>query len=172
MSVRLLSSNVPVRHETLVRHDVFVAFRQLLFHPVSEIWLCLESSRERSPKKKIINTFPLTCTAPSRLFWCESYGDVSWRDFCLVSSIMELKGSSLLPLKVPEKPHLKNSTAMSLSRNHAPVTKHKPQTSLWVLSCQTFRSASLCRSKQASAHEWEVNPLSWLTLQLSQGGRH
>ena len=43
-----------------------------------------------------IHIFPLTCSAiyQSKLFWCElsSFGDISRRDFCLLSNIMGLNG--------------------------------------------------------------------------------
>ena len=72
-----------------------------------------------------IHISPLTCSAiyQSRLFWCElpSFGDIGRRDFCLFSKIMGLNGALNVGLAVP-KIHLKSSTAMSLSRNHDPVT--------------------------------------------------
>jgi len=43
---------------------------------------------------------------------------------------MELDGTQLVVLKASKKIHLKNSTAMSLYRDHDPITKDNPQTLL------------------------------------------
>ncbi|MDG2590005.1 hypothetical protein P7M45_23995, partial [Vibrio parahaemolyticus] len=81
-----------------------------------------------TPKSKI-HISPLTCSAiyQSRLIWCElpSVGDIGHRDVCLFSIKMELDGTQ------PKKEiHLKNLTAISLSRNHDLVTQDNPQTLL------------------------------------------
>ena len=70
---------------------------------------------------KIQNTFFfLFCCRiyQSRLFWCElySFGDISRRDFCLRSNIIGLNSALCILI------HLKNSTVMSLFRNHDSVT--------------------------------------------------
>lgn len=46
------------------------------------------------------------------------FGAIGRRDVCLVLDIIGLDGAPLLVLKDPQKKHLENSAAVSLSRNH------------------------------------------------------
>ena len=70
-----------------------------------------------TPKSKIHITF--SAVYQSKLFWCElsNFGDISSRDFCLLSNIMELNGAHSSKKYII----LKNSTVMSLSINHDAV---------------------------------------------------
>ena len=70
-----------------------------------------------------------------RLFWCTlpSFGGISCRDVCLLSNIMELDGTLLEVLRVPENNffwHPEHSTVLSLSKNHNPGTQDISQTLL------------------------------------------
>ena len=80
-----------------------------------------------------MHIFSLTCSAvyPSRLFCCgwSCFGEIHRRDDRLLSIIMEPDGTRV---------HLKNSTVMSLFRNHDPVTQHNQQTLLWTVSCKSY----------------------------------
>ena len=80
----------------------------------SESW-CLKG--QFIPKSKI-DIFPLTRRAiyQSRLFWCElpSFGNIIRRDFCLLSNTSVALNVVLTAPKI----HFKNSSVMSLSRNH------------------------------------------------------
>ena len=88
----------------------------------------------RSDKGTVLNH---SAIYPLRLFWCElqRFGSIGYRDVCLLSSITGCDGTQHVVLKAP-KIHLKNSTAMSLSRNHDLVTQDNPQTLLWAVSCR------------------------------------
>ena len=92
----------------------------LIHHLVSELTV-----------KSQINIFPLTCCAiyPSRSFCviCLRFEDVGCR-VSAFSNTMELDDTRLVVLKMPNKYIWKNSTALSHSRNHAPVTQNNPQT--------------------------------------------
>ena len=57
---------------------------------------------------------------------------VCCRVVCPLLNIMELDG--LLLLKDKKRIHFENSTAMSFSRNHDPVTQDNLQTLLWAVS--------------------------------------
>ena len=72
-----------------------------------------------------------------------SFGDISCSVVvCFLSNKMELVGSLLDVLRVPKK-HLKNSTAVSLSRNHNPVNQDNPQILLWVCQSESATSADI-----------------------------
>ena len=79
----------------------------------------------------------------TRSFWCELpiFGDISCRDCCLLSNIMGLNCALNVVLTLP-KIHLKNSTAVSLSRNHDPITQNNPQTLLGAVSRRYESSSS------------------------------
>lgn len=55
------------------------------------------------PKRHI---FPFTCSTiyPSGLFWYKlpTFGDICYRDVCLLSDIMEPDGTRIVVLKVPK----------------------------------------------------------------------
>ena len=81
-----------------------------------------------TPKSKT-QISPLTCRAiyQSRQFWCElsSFGDIGRRDFCLLSNIMGINCAHS-----SKQIHLKNTSVMSLSIIHDPVTQNNSQTLL------------------------------------------
>jgi len=78
-----------------------------------------------------------------------------------------------------QKIHSKNSTAMSLSRNHDLVTQDNPQTLLWAVSWTTIffllnytHQPNHCTEGSVHLLLAHLAPLSSLMLQLIQGGRH
>ena len=77
--------------------------------------------------------FYLTCSAisQSRLFWCElpSFGEISCRDFCLLSDIMGLNGALNVVVTVPQST-FESSSVLSLFRNGALLMQNNPQTLL------------------------------------------
>ena len=77
---------------------------------------------------------------PSRLFWCDlpSFGGIGFRGVCPLSSVMELDGMWLVVLVELHTHTFLNSSAMSLSRNHDPVTQDTPQTLWWAVSCRNY----------------------------------
>lgn len=89
-----------------------------------------------TPKSKDI--FPLAYSAvyPSLLFWhvVQSLGDISRRDVCLFSNIIELDGTSPVVLKAP-KIHTNNATSVSLYRNQDLVTQDNPPPCCKLFSC-------------------------------------
>lgn len=60
--------------------------------------------------------------------------DRGHRDVCFLSNIMEPDRTWLAVLKVPEKIKLKDSTALSHSKNHELVSEDNPQTLLRAVS--------------------------------------
>ena len=56
------------------------------------------------------------------------FGDIDRRDVCLRSNTMGLNGTWFVVLKAPNKIHLKDSTAISLPRNHDPLTQDNQET--------------------------------------------
>ena len=115
-----------------------------------------------SPKSKI-HIFPVTCRAvyQSRQFWCElsSLGDISHRNFCLLSNIMGLNGALLVVL-TEKKIHLKNSTAMSLYRNHDPTFQKSKVTSLAVICAASWWRYQLKVTGQSSSLPQQNQPRS------------
>ncbi|MDF4341209.1 hypothetical protein P3480_25735, partial [Vibrio parahaemolyticus] len=75
--------------------------------------IAISISKTEFTLKSKIHIIPLTCSAiyQSGLFCCElqSVGDISRRDVCLLSNIIELDGTQLMVLNAPkntfEKPN-------------------------------------------------------------------
>jgi len=102
----------------------------------------------------LITYSPFTCGAiyRSRLFWCEfqSVGDISCRDVCLLTSIIELDGTQLVVLKAPEK-YIWKSQQQCLSPEIMTLLLkiiHRP--------CCQLPVISPCRRRCVSTHGWEA----------------
>ena len=138
---------------------------------------CVSIKHLRSIKKVILDTFKehpaikyLIChtltfkgtvhlTIKNARFHCfgvaEFWGH-QYRDFCSLSSITG--PDHTLKAQKKKKNLWKTSAAMSLFRNHDPVTKDNPQILLWAVLCEKHQKETC--SWQCGKHKWRPPRLS------------